>query len=137
MNHTIIALSAYILWTCILLFAIAGFRTYYNKANKRQSLRFDPSGSDVGGFGERLTRAHANCIESFVFVGGSMLLALATSSAVITNTLALFVLGARVLQSCVHMASSSGMAISIRFVLFLIQVIICMYWNIQILVKFT
>lgn len=137
MNHTIIALSGYILWITLLLVALASFRTYFNKVNKRTSLKFDPNGSDVGDFGQRLTRAHANCIESFAFVGGTMLLALATSSAVVTNTLALTVLAVRILQSIVHMWSVQGWAISLRFVLFVIQVIICIYWNIQLLVKFT
>jgi len=70
MNHTIIALSAYIAWTIILLSLLAGYRTYLAKSGKAPSLKFKADGSDVDALGERITRAQANCSESFVFIGG-------------------------------------------------------------------
>lgn len=136
MNTTILAVSAYIAWTMILLVCIAAFRTASNKKNKRASLKFDPSGKDVSDFGQRLTRAHANCYESAVFVVAPMLLALATNSSAITNGLALIVIAARIAQSCVHMFSVSNAAITARFVLFLVQVGISAYWLFKIILKF-
>lgn len=136
MNATILALSAYIAWTMLLIFAIAIYRTSSNKKNKRTSLKFDPSGSDVSDFGQRLTRAHANCYESSVFIVGPMMLALATGSAAITNGLALIVLAARVLQSLIHIASVSNAAITARFVVFLVQFAISGYWLFKIVQKF-
>ncbi|MDT0596233.1 MAPEG family protein [Glaciecola petra] len=136
MNYTILALIAYILWTMLLLLSLAGFRTFYNKANNRKSLKFDASGNDVGGFGERLTRAHANCYESFVFVAGPMIVALATGSAAITNGLAIYMILARLAQSIVHIASVANIAIILRFVFFLVQFGIAAYWLILLLQKF-
>lgn len=136
MNYTILALIAYILWTMLLLLSLAGFRTFYNKSNNRKSLKFDASGSDVGGFGERLTRAHANCYESFVFVAGPMILALATGSAAITNGLAIYMIMARLAQSIVHIVSVANIAITLRFVFFLVQFGIAAYWLILLLQKF-
>lgn len=136
MNETILALSGYIIWTLLLLVALAVYRTIYAKQQARTSMVFDSNGKDVGDIGKRLTRAHANCYESFVFVGGTMLLALATDSAVISNTLALVVLGARIVQSSIHIASTSNLAVILRFVFFLIQVAICAYWLFSILQKF-
>lgn len=136
MNYTILAVVAYILWTMLLLLALAGYRTAYNKSNNRKSLKFDASGSDVGGFGERLTRAHANCYESFVFVIGPMILALATGSAAITNGLAIYMILARLAQSIVHILSVANIAITLRFVLFLVQFGIAAYWLILLIQKF-
>jgi uncharacterized MAPEG superfamily protein len=136
MNETILALSAYIAWTMILLVCIAVYRTTYNKKNQRTSLKFDTNGNDVGDLGARITRAHANCFESFSFIGGTLLLALATGSAAITNGLAMVVVAARVIQSAIHIASVSNTAISARFVFFLIQVAIVAYWLYLIVIKF-
>ena len=136
MNYTIMALAGYIVWTMLLLLGIAVFRAGYNKTKKRNSLQFSANGEDVGGFGQRLTRAHANCYESFSFVGGTMLLALATGSAAITNGLALVVLLARIVQSSIHIVSVSNTAISMRFVFFLVQFVIVGYWLLLIILKF-
>lgn len=136
MNETILAVSAYIAWTMLLLLGLAIYRTVSNQKNKRTSLKFDPSGSDVSDFGQRLTRAHANCYESAIFVVAPMLLALATSSAVITNGLALIMVAARIAQSCVHIASTSNMMITVRFVLFLVQFAISAFWLFTLVMKF-
>ena len=136
MNETILALAGYIAWTMILLLALAGYRTVFSKTSKRGSLKFDANGADVGDFGQRLTRAQANCYESFSFIGGTMLLALVTDSTAITNGLAFVLLLARIAQSSVHMVSVSNNAISIRFVLFLIQFGIVAYWLALLIYKF-
>ncbi|MFT4652422.1 MAG: putative MAPEG superfamily protein [Kangiellaceae bacterium] len=136
MNATILALSGYIAWTMLLILALAIYRTSSNKKNKRTSLKFDPSGNDISDFGQRLTRAHANCYESGVFIVGPMMLALATGSAAITDGLALLVLAARVVQSLIHVASISNAAITARFVVFLIQFGISGYWLFKIVQKF-
>lgn len=136
MNMTILAISTYIAWTMLLLLVLALYRTASNKKNKRTSLKFNPSGEDMSAFGQRLTRAHANCYESSVFVVGPMLLALASNSGAITNGLAFVMIGARIAQSLIHMASISNAAITARFVCFLIQFGISAYWIYKIVVKF-
>jgi uncharacterized MAPEG superfamily protein len=136
MNATILAVSGYIAWTMLLLLALAIFRAASNQKNKRTSLKFDPSGNDVSEFGQRLTRAHANCYESAVFVVAPMLLALATDSSAITNGLAFILLAARIAQSCVHLVSTSNIAITARFVLFLVQFAIAGFWLFKLVMKF-
>lgn len=135
MNNTIIALTGYISWILVLLVILAAYRTQFAKKNQK-SLKFKSDGSDTDALGERITRAQANCVESFSFIGGTMLLAIATGASVITDGLALYVLVARLAQSIVHLSSTSNMAIQIRFVFFLIQVVICIYWLYSILMKF-
>ncbi|WP_371193926.1 MAPEG family protein [Glaciecola sp. SC05] len=136
MNATILALTGYIFWVMLLLLALATYRSVFSQMQKRKSLVFKADGSDVGDIGQRLTRAHLNCVECFPFIGGILLLALATDSSTITNGLAFVLLGARVLQSLVHIVSISNIAISVRFVFFLVQFAICGYWIVKLLEKF-
>lgn len=136
MNDTIIALLGYISWILVLLLMLAGYRTFLSATGKKKGLKFSADGSDVPAFGERLTRAHANTVECFSFVAGTMIVAIATDSMAITNGLAYIVLGARLLQSVVHMLSTSNVAIQIRFVFFLVQFGIVIYWVFQLLQKF-
>lgn len=136
MNATILTLTGYIAWLMLLILALAAYRSAFAQTQKKKSLIFKADGSDVGDLGQRLTRAHLNCVESFPFVGGLMLIALATDSTSITNGLAYVLLGARVLQSVVHIISISNIAISVRFVFFLVQFVICGYWVLKLCEKF-
>ena len=136
MDATILAACTYILWTMLLLLALALYRNVSHMREAKKSLKYSPSGSDLGELGQRITRAHANCYESAVFVLGPMLLALASGSAAITNGLALYMVLARILQSTVHLISTSDKAITIRFVLFLVQFVISAYWLIMLVIKF-
>ncbi len=136
MNDTIVSLLGYITWILILLVWLAIYRTVL-VAKKEQAVNdFKSDGSNSPAFGEQLARAQGNCVESFAFIGGLMLLALATNSAVITNGLALLLLAARLGQSITHLLSTSVLAVQVRFVFFLIQVAICFYWVFQLASKF-
>ncbi|MFO1269652.1 MAG: MAPEG family protein [Rubrivivax sp.] len=83
---------------------------------------------------QRLARAHANCIEGLPLFGGLLLLALATQRTGITDALAPWLLGARVLQSSVHIASTSVPAVNIRFAAFCVQMVIAVVWTWRLLV---
>jgi len=136
MNDTIISLLGYISWILILLVWIAAYRTLL-VAKKEQAVNgFKSDGSNSPAFGEQLARALGNCVESFAFVGGLMLLALATNSAAITNGLALLLLAARLGQSITHLISTSVLAVQIRFAFFLAQIGICFYWVVLFATKF-
>ena len=136
MNDTILALLGYITWILILLICLATYRTLL-VAKKEQTVNgFKPDGSDSPALGERITRAQSNCVESFAFIGGLMLLALATDSTAITNGLALFLLAARLGQSVTHLISTSELAVQIRFAFFLAQIGICLYWVVLFASKF-
>ena len=81
--------------------------------------------------------AHRQIVLSVLaLLGGVLLLAIATDSAAITNGLAHILLGARLGQSIVHLVSTSDIAIQARFVLFLIQFIIVIYWVFGLFAKF-
>jgi uncharacterized MAPEG superfamily protein len=136
MNDTILALLGYISWTLVLLIWMAGYRTMLVLNKQVAANKFQTDGSNCPAFGQRLTRAQSNCVESFAFIGGLMLLALATNSAVITDGLALWLLAARLGQSVTHILSTSVLAVQIRFGFFLVQVGICLYWLLNFATKF-
>ena len=131
MNPTIAALLAYVAWTMVLLFMLAYVRVSLTLMGKRQPNSFDPTGIDVSPFTNRLCRAHANCYESFPILGGLLLLAIATNNTAITDGLAYYLIGARVLQSASHIASSSVLAVNARFTFFLVQFGIAVWWVVQ------
>ena len=131
MNATIMALLGYISWTLMLLVALVLYRTSLVLSRKRAPNGFKADGSDASPFGQRLTRAQANCVESFVFIGGLLMLALLAEQTAVTDGLAYTLLVARLGQSLSHLRSVSNRAVKIRFVFFLVQVLICIYWAIQ------
>ena len=127
MNATALALTGFIGWFTRLLLWLGGGRILARRKGTAPN-SFRPDGTDVSDFAVRLVRAHANCYESFPFVGGLMLLAMATQTTEITNPLALIVLTARIGQSSIHLVSTSNLAVQARFSLFLVQVVISLYW---------
>ncbi len=136
MNASIIVFLGYISWILVLLLALASYRTYLTQSGKFEGLKFKSGGSDVPDFGSRITRAQANCVECFSFIGGVLLLAIATDSTAITNGLAYILFAARLGQSIVHLVSTSNLAIQARFVLFLVQFGIVIYWVVKLFDKF-
>lgn len=87
-------------------------------------------GGNLGAFGLRMTRSHANALENLALAVGLMLLAIATGHTDITDKLAMIVLyAARVGQSLVHMASTAPAMVMIRATLFSVQMLIFAYWG--------
>lgn len=116
----------------LLLLVLLGYvRVNLTLSGTRQPNSFDPSGIDVSPFANRLCRAHANCYENFPIFGGLLLLAIAMDTTSITDGLAYYFLAARILQSLTHLASSSNVAVHIRFAFFLVQIGIAISWILQ------
>ena len=136
MNASALALTGYIGWFLILLITLAAVRVSAVMTARRAPNSFRPDGTDMTPFVARLVRAHANCYEAFPFIGGTLLLALATGNSPITDPLAMVVLVCRIGQSVVHLASVSNVAVNLRFAFFAAQVGITAYWLMQIAGKF-
>ena len=131
MTSAAVALIAYALWTLLLVVAIRLHRCVVFLGGGRPSMRFDPGGADVSEFSARLCRAHANCYENLPVFGALVAVALATDRAGVVEPLATWVVGARIAQSCVHLVSISPPAITLRFLLYLLQVVlmVAMAWR--------
>lgn len=131
MQFTSMALLIYISLFCALAITIPTWRAVLTLFAGRRSNSFTPSGADISPLFERICRAHANCYENFPLIGGLLLLALATGRADITNGLALYFIGARLVQTLVHILSTAEIMVNIRFTMYYIQLVIAFIWIIQ------
>ena len=132
MTLTSTVVLGYISWTLFLMVVMEILRVVVTVKTGRAANDFLPDGTDISPFANRLARAHANCYESFPIVGGILLFALATGQHSITDELALWLLAARVGQSCIHVATGSSLGAHIRFMFFLTQLAIVSWWLVKI-----
>jgi uncharacterized MAPEG superfamily protein len=128
MTHSALGLALFIAWTLALLVLMEVLRSRLVLLGRVPSNGFTPDNANLSPFMQRLARAHANCLENLPVFGGLLLLALATGRSGVTDPLALWLVGARVVQSCIHLASLSVWAVNLRFTAFLVQTVIGVYW---------
>jgi uncharacterized MAPEG superfamily protein len=127
------ALLLFASWSIVLLVGIALYRSWVSMTAGKALNSFTAAGTDLPGFGQRLTRAHANTYEFLPIAGAVMLFAIATDQTTITDDLAGVLIGARLAQSIVHLVSTSTIAVLLRFTFFAVQVCVVGYWIAQLL----
>jgi len=110
-------------------------RSYLVLSGRTKSNEFRPDNANLSPFLQRLARAHANCIEGLPVFGGLLLIAIATGRAGLTDSLAPWLLLARISQSITHLVSLSVFAVNIRFFFFFVQLAIAVYWTWALLVR--
>lgn len=122
-----------VVWWAVLLVQLPLIRLMASKDTG--SMVFDPNGSDLEGYGRRLTRAFCNCQENIPLFIGVLLFAIVSDNTAITNDTAFWLLYARIAQSVVHMLSISTPMIMVRFSFYLVQVALILWWVIQMLMS--
>jgi uncharacterized MAPEG superfamily protein len=122
MTIPIYALMGFVFWTIFLVLAIGGARTMQVLRGETAVNGF-PSGQPHGSDGYwRLNRAHLNCVENLPLFASVVLAGHVTGLTAGTfATLAQVYVGARVLQSIIHVSSGSAMAVNLRFACFVVQ----------------
>jgi hypothetical protein len=128
MTPSAFALTGFVAWTLVLLLVMEAVRTVQVMTGKVAANAFVPDNANLSPFMQRLARAHLNCIEGLAVFGGLLAIAIMTQRTAITDPLALWLLGARIVQSVIHLASLSVIAVSLRFTAFAVQLIISVYW---------
>jgi len=128
-NASTFVLTGLIAWTLFLLILMEALRTRFLATGAIAANEFKPDNSNLPPVMQRLARAHANCVESFPIFGGLLIVALLTSRAGITDPLAPWLLAARLVQSSVHTISTNVPAAYLRFLAFVVQVVIAVYWT--------
>lgn len=129
MNSTVIALTAFIAWALALLLWMEIIRSKLVLSRQIPANAFVPDNANLSPFMQRLARAHANCLEGLPIFGGLMLVAIATSRTALTDPLAYLLLAARITQSTIHLASTSAIAVTLRFCAFAVQLGIATWWS--------
>ena len=128
MNSSLLALTGFVAWTLFLLVLMESLRSRLVLLKAVPSNGFQPDNGNLSPFMQRLSRAHANCLEGLPVFGGLLVIAALAGQTAITDPLALVLLGARVVQSLIHLASLSVMAVNLRFTAFAVQMLIALYW---------
>lgn len=123
-----IALTGFVTWTLLLLVLMELVRTQLVLRGKVPANGFTPDNAGLSPFMQRLARAHANCLEGLPIFGGLLLVAMVAGLTAVTDSLAYVLLGARVFQSLVHLASTAPLAVKVRFTAFALQMGIGLYW---------
>lgn len=131
MSASLLALLGFIAWTLLLLVLMELIRSKLVLTGAVPANGFNPENSNLSPFMQRLARAHANCLEGLPVFGGLLVVAVLAGRAPVTDTLAPVLLGARVVQSCIHLASLSPAAVTARFTAFAVQVLIALVWVVQ------
>lgn len=135
MGPSLSALTGFIAWTLFLLVLMEAIRFWLVLSKAVPANGFNPENSNLSPFMQRLARAHANCLEGLPVFGGLLLVAVLSDNTAVTDSLAFVFLGARVLQSLIHLISLSSVAVTLRFTAFAIQMGIGVYWAYCLLVN--
>ena len=133
MSNTAYALTGFVSWALFLLVLMESIRTKLVVTKEVAANGFTPDNSGLSPFMQRLARAHANCVEGLPIFGGLLAIAIMTSRTGITDALAFWLLGARIVQSMIHLVSTSPLAVSLRFTAFAIQMMIGVYWSLRLM----
>src|SRR5678815_55336 len=128
-----IALIGFITWALLLLVLMEVIRAQLVLRGRVPANSFTPDNSNLSPFMQRLARAHANCVEGLPIFGGLMLVAVLAGKSSITDPLAYTFLGARILQSVIHLSSLSALAVTFRFSAFAVQMGMGVYWTVRLL----
>lgn len=134
MNASLTALAGFIAWSLFLLVLMESIRAGLVMRGRVPSNGFQTDNGNLSPFMQRLARAHANCLEGLPIFGGLLVLAALAGKTAVTDPLALWLLGARIVQSVIHIASTSVMAVNLRFTAFLVQMVIAVIWCWKLLV---
>jgi len=134
MSPTLTALAGFIAWTLLLLLVMEAMRSKLVLTKQVAANGFVPDNSNLSPFMQRLARAHANCLEGLPVFGGLMLLAAVAGRTAVTDPLAYPLLAARIVQSAIHLASTSPAAVTLRFTAFAVQMVIGAWWAVRLVV---
>lgn len=128
MIPTLNALLGFLCWTVLLLVLMELLRSKLVLRGEVPANGFQPDNAGLSPFMQRLARAHANCLEGLPLFGGLMVVAVLAGRPAVTDPLAYGMLGARIVQSLIHLASTSPTAVKARFTAFAVQLGIAIHW---------
>ena len=124
-----IALLGLVAWTLALALLLVSQRGLLVLGGRMPVNAFSPDGSNTpGAFGQRVVRAHANCLENLPLQAAVLLYALQAGQTALTDPLAGVLVGARLFQSLMHLISTSPLFVWLRFAGWLVQMAIIAWW---------
>ena len=131
MNPALFALAGFAGWTVLLLLTVANLRVANFLTGKKAINAFSPTGEDLPGFGQRVTRAHLNCVENLPIFAALVVAAGLSGQFSIMESTVMYVLYARIGQSVAHMISTAALVVWVRATFFFVQVLLMAWYAIQ------
>ena len=128
LSPSLMALLIFAAWTLLLVTGIAALRVNLSLRGQRRPNQFLPAGDDVSPFSGRLCRAHANCFENLPTFVALVAVAQFSGHGAVTDGLAWVFMGARIVQSCIHLVSARSKAVMLRFSFMAVQIVIQVFW---------
>src|SRR5258706_11119105 len=122
MSPSLMSLVGFAAWAVLLVLTVGTMRVLEVLTGQKRSNEF-PSGVPHGGDRYwRINRAHINAVENLpIFAALVLTGAVAHVASPRFDQLAVVVLGARVLQSLVHISSGRSIAVNVRFSFYVVQ----------------
>jgi uncharacterized MAPEG superfamily protein len=133
MGATATALIGFAGWFVLLSIAMGLYRVAFMRRHQKPANTFATDGRDLDALGHRLTRARDNCYETLPIFAAIALGASIAGRLDVTDSLAMWVLFARIAQSITHIVSTSVPAVMLRANLFFVQMLIYLWWTIRLL----
>jgi uncharacterized MAPEG superfamily protein len=133
MSPTAAGLIGFAAWFALLSAVLGFYRVGLVLRGSKAANTFATNGSDLAPFGQRLTRARDNCFETLPLFAALALGAQLSGQLAVTDALAHWVLAFRIGQSVTHLVSTSVPAVMLRATLFFAQMLIYLWWAIQLL----
>lgn len=131
MSSPLLALAGFAGWTVLLLLTVANLRVANFLTGKKAINAFSPTGDDLPGFGQRVTRAHLNCTETLPVFAALVAAAGISGQLSIMEGTAMYVLYARLGQSVAHMISTAPLVVWVRATFFFVQVLLMAWYAVQ------
>jgi uncharacterized MAPEG superfamily protein len=128
-NETELGLLGFLIWALLLLLLMEVIRSWLVISGQQAANGFTPDNAGLSPFMQRLARAHANCVEGLPIFGGLLAVAILTGQQAVTDVTAMWFLAARLLQSVIHLSSTSPLAVKARFTFFAVQLGLAVYWS--------
>lgn len=124
MHIPLLCLLGFALWTVFVVIGIAVVRVSAMLTGTVPAEGFPADTPHGSPRYRRIMRAHLNCVENLPLFAAVVLTgAVVHAGSPLMDSLAQAYLGARVLQTLVHVASGSGVAIALRFTCFFAQML--------------
>src|SRR6266849_3535987 len=128
MSHSILALICFATWTILMAFVMVNHRVFYVLSGRRKINTFTPDGAGVSAAQARACRVHANCYENLPVFASLVLGAAVAGRGAVTDPWAMIAVYARIIQSTVHLMSTSEIAVMIRATFWTVQMLIMLFW---------
>jgi uncharacterized MAPEG superfamily protein len=128
MSSSIAAVICFAGWTIVTALVMVTDRVLYVLTGRRKINSFPADGAAVSPFQARACRVHANCYENLPVFAALVLGAAVAGRSAITDPLAMIAVYARIVQSTVHLISTSEVAVMIRATFWTVQIAIMIGW---------